>query len=43
MVLAVKAPTTTPDVTLTPSPTGLTVTLEPWPNDRARGAGDTAQ
>jgi hypothetical protein len=29
MVLAVKAPATTPDVTLTPSPTGLTVTLEP--------------
>ena len=29
MVLAVTAPVTTPDVTLTPSPTGLTVTLEP--------------
>jgi hypothetical protein len=29
MVLTVKAPATTPDVTLTPSPTGLTVTLEP--------------
>jgi hypothetical protein len=29
MVLAVTAPATTPDVTLTPSPTGLTVTLEP--------------
>jgi hypothetical protein len=29
MVLAVKAPATTPDVTLTPSPTGVTVHLEP--------------
>ena len=28
MVLALKAPATTPDVTLTPSPTGLTVKLE---------------
>jgi hypothetical protein len=29
MLLALKGPATTPDVTLTPSPTGLTVTLEP--------------
>jgi hypothetical protein len=29
MVLAVKAPATTPDVTLTPSPTGVTVQLAP--------------
>jgi hypothetical protein len=29
MVLTVKAPATTPDVTLTPSPTGVTVHLEP--------------
>jgi hypothetical protein len=29
MVLTVKAPATTPDVTLTPSPTGVTVNLEP--------------
>ena len=29
MVLAVKVPATTPDVTLTPSLTGLTVTLKP--------------
>jgi hypothetical protein len=28
MVLALKAPATTPDATLTPSPTGLTVKLE---------------
>jgi hypothetical protein len=29
MVLTVKAPATMPDVTLTPSPTGATVHLEP--------------
>jgi hypothetical protein len=29
MVLTVKAPATTPDVTLTPSPTGVTVNLGP--------------
>ena len=29
MAFAVKAPATTPDVTLTPSPTGVTVHLEP--------------
>lgn len=29
MALAVKAPATTPDVTLTPSPTGVTVQLAP--------------
>jgi hypothetical protein len=29
MLLALKGPATAPDVTLTPSPTGLTVTLEP--------------
>ena len=29
MALTVKAPATTPDATLTPSPTGVTVKLEP--------------